>query len=70
LTLPSGAGTEAVDVLSVFGVKSKGDITTLDAYSHTLPSLRSETASAMEDVLGEEDESPRVEPSAPPGSTC
>jgi hypothetical protein len=44
-----------IDVLhsdSVIGVGSKGDITTtLDAYSHVIPSLRGETASAREDVL-------------------
>jgi hypothetical protein len=31
---------------------------TLDTYSHVIPSLRGETASAMEDVLGEEDDPP------------
>jgi hypothetical protein len=51
LTLFSGA----VGVLhSVVGVGSKGDsTTTLDTYSHVIPSLRGETTLAMEDVLGE-----------------
>jgi hypothetical protein len=49
-----------VDVLhSVVGVTSKGDITTtLNTYSHVIPSLRGETASAMEDVLGEKGDPP------------
>jgi integrase len=35
------------------------DITTmLNTYSHVIPSLRGETASAMDDVLGEKDDPP------------
>jgi hypothetical protein len=30
--------------------------TTLNTYFHVIPSLRGETASAMDDVLGEEDD--------------
>jgi integrase len=34
--------------------------TTLNTYSHVIPSLRGKTASAIEDVLGEEEEDPTL----------
>ena len=54
LRLPKGVHPKLVQELL-----GHADITTtLNTYSHVIPSLRGETASAMEDVLGEEEEDP------------
>jgi hypothetical protein len=60
-----------IDVLHNFvGLMSKAHITTtLNTYSHVIPSLRGETASATEDVLGRKTTSLQGKVSATPWST-